>query len=82
MSSALLITALSVIGLRSLREGKARRLLIVPLFVISGLLVYGADKGGRLVFEFRHPQNSTICHFECQREIYCVNNMHKDFRKH
>ena len=52
MSGALLITALSVIRLRSLREGKARRLLIVALFVISGLLVYGADKGGRLVFEY------------------------------
>ena len=52
MSGALLITALSVIRLRSLREGKARCLLIVALFAISGLLVYGADKGGRLVFEF------------------------------
>ena len=52
MSGALLITMLTVLRLRSLREGKARRFLIIALFVISGLLVYGADKGGRLVFEF------------------------------
>jgi len=52
MSGILLVTTLSVIFVRSLREGKMRRLLILALFVISALLVYGADKGGRLVFEF------------------------------
>ncbi|MFQ5677789.1 MAG: hypothetical protein ACE5G1_18015, partial [bacterium] len=32
--------------------GNLRRVLIVPLLVVSGLLIYGADKGGRLVFEY------------------------------
>ena len=52
MSGMLLFTTLVVIFIRPLREGKQRRLLIFPLLVISSLLVYGADKGGRLVFEF------------------------------
>ena len=52
MGGLLGVTTLAMLLVRSFREGKWRRLLIVPLFVISGLLVYGADKGGRLVFEY------------------------------
>ncbi len=37
---------------RSFREGTWRRLLIMPLLVMSGLLVYVVDKGGSLVFEY------------------------------
>ena len=52
MSGVLVATTVVMLFVRSFREGKWRRLLLVPLFVISGLLVYGADKGGRLVFEY------------------------------
>jgi len=52
MSGLLLVTTLAVLFIRSLRVGNARRLLIVPLLIVSGLLIYGADKGGRLVFEY------------------------------
>ena len=52
MSGLLVITTAVMLLVRSFREGKWRRLLILPLLVISGLLVYGADKGGRLVFEY------------------------------
>lgn len=52
MSGVLLITVLLVIMIPSFRAGQWRRLFIVPLLLVSALLVYGADKGGRLVFEF------------------------------
>lgn len=52
MSGLLVVTTVVMLFVRSFREGKWRRLLIVPLLVIAGLLVYGADKGGRLVFEY------------------------------
>lgn len=52
MSGLLVVTTLPVIFLRTVREGKWRRLLILPLVVISALLIYGADKGGQLVFEY------------------------------
>ena len=52
MTGLLLATTATVVFLKNFREGAGRRFLLVALFVISGLLVYGADKGGRLVFEF------------------------------
>ncbi len=52
MSGILLVTVFSVLFVRPLREGNLRRLLIIPLLVIGALLVYGADKGGQLVFEY------------------------------
>ncbi|MFQ5865345.1 MAG: hypothetical protein ACE5IW_08975, partial [bacterium] len=52
MSGILLATVFAVLIVRPLREGNFRRLVIVPLLVVSGLLIYGADKGGRLVFEY------------------------------
>lgn len=51
MTGLLLATTTAVIFMKNLREGSTRRLLIVPLLIVSGLLVYGADKGGQLVFE-------------------------------
>lgn len=52
MSGLLVVTTFLVVFVRTLREGQWRRLLIAPLLVISGLLIYGADKGGQLVFEY------------------------------
>ena len=52
MTGLLVATTLLVLFVRSLRVGKARRFLILPLLLVSGLLMLGADKGGRLVFEF------------------------------
>jgi uncharacterized membrane protein len=52
MSGLLVATTVVMLFVRSFREGNWRRLLIVPLLIISGLLIYGADKGGRLVFEY------------------------------
>lgn len=52
MTGLLLTTTAAVAFLKNVREGAARRFLIVALLAISGLLAYGADKGGRLVFEF------------------------------
>lgn len=51
MTGLLLVTSVAVASLRKFRQGAGRRVLIFPLLVISGLLVYGADKGGRLVFD-------------------------------
>lgn len=51
MTGVLLATALSVPFWKGLRVGRLRRLLIIPLLIASGLLVFGADRGGRLVFE-------------------------------
>ncbi|MCA9735059.1 MAG: hypothetical protein H6696_14675 [Deferribacteres bacterium] len=52
MTGLLLATTVSVIFIEPLRSGKLRKLLILPLLVISGLLVNGADKGGVLVYEY------------------------------
>ncbi len=52
MSGVLVATTLATLFMRTIREGPWRRLLIVPLLIVSALLVYGADKGGRLVFEY------------------------------
>lgn len=52
MGTLLLLTALLVLGIRSFREGKFRKLLIIPLLATSTLMVYGADKGGKLVFSY------------------------------
>ncbi len=52
MSGFLAVTAISVLAISSLRAGKLRKFVIIPLVFISGLLLYGADKGGQLVFEF------------------------------
>ncbi len=52
MSGLLLATSLLVLFIRSFREGKVCRLVIVPLLITSVLLIYGADRGGRLVFEY------------------------------
>lgn len=60
MSGLLLATTLLVLFIRSLREGKARRLVIVPLFITSVLLIYGADRGGRLVFEYGTGVRATV----------------------
>ncbi len=52
MSVLLTATTATVLFVRSVREGGWRRLLILPLAIVCGMLVYGADKGGRLVFEY------------------------------
>ncbi|NIR51726.1 DUF2231 domain-containing protein [candidate division KSB1 bacterium] len=52
MSGLLVAATLLVLFVRAFREGQWRRLFILPLLVISGLLINGADKGGRLVFEY------------------------------
>ncbi|MFQ5707853.1 MAG: DUF2231 domain-containing protein [bacterium] len=52
MRGLLLVTALAVLMSRSPREGRGRRVLIGPLLIVSALLVYGADKGGRLVLQY------------------------------
>jgi len=52
MTGFLAGTAIAVLAVPALRAGKRRKLVIIPLVFISGLLLYGADKGGQLVFEF------------------------------
>ncbi|HHL72013.1 MAG TPA: hypothetical protein ENJ29_05820 [Bacteroidetes bacterium] len=48
----LVVIAAAVAFLKDLREGAARKFLIVALLIVNGMLMYGADKGGRLVYEF------------------------------
>ncbi len=48
----MVLIALAVAFVQSLREGSARKFLIIALVIVNGLLMYGADKGGRLVYEF------------------------------
>lgn len=52
MSAILLFTVLMLVIIPSIRIGPWRKLIIIPLLIINALLIYGADKGGRLVFEF------------------------------
>lgn len=68
MSGFLVVTSLAVLLLRPFREGKARGFLIVVLLGISSLLVYGADKGGRLVFELGTGVNATSDNLLLQKE--------------
>ncbi|KAA3656849.1 MAG: hypothetical protein DWQ10_14505 [Calditrichaeota bacterium] len=51
MTGFLVATSIAVIFIEPLRTGKLRKLLILPLLIISGLLIDGADKGGFLVYE-------------------------------
>ncbi|KAA3619390.1 MAG: DUF2231 domain-containing protein [Calditrichaeota bacterium] len=51
MTGILVITAVAVLFAKPLRNGAQRKWLIIPLLITSALLIYGADKGGVLVFE-------------------------------
>jgi len=51
MSILLVILSAVVFKVRAVREGSLRKWLFPALLLVSALLVYGADKGGHLVFE-------------------------------
>ncbi len=70
MSGILILTALSVFSVRTFREGKSRRILLFVLFIISGILGYGADKGGRLVYEFGMGVKTISAQPEADRNNY------------
>ncbi len=51
VSIVLVILSAMVFKIKAIREGGLRKWLLPALLLVSALLVYGADKGGRMVFE-------------------------------
>lgn len=62
MTGFLLVTSAGVLSMKNIRNGNLRKFLIIPLLVVSALLVYGADKGGFLVFQHGMGVNMPVMH--------------------
>ncbi len=81
MSGLLNITAAAVLFIKNLRIGDLRKVLLLPLLLISGLLVYGADKGGLLVFEHGMGVNATTMQQEESHEMSPGDKSHHQEQK-
>jgi uncharacterized membrane protein len=52
MTIGLFLTAIALAALKIFREGKFRKALLPILLVLGGVMAFGADKGGTLVYTY------------------------------